>query len=150
VLIGAAAPIAEELFFRGYCQTRLSERWGPAVGVGVTSVLFGVFHMNLVQGLCAGVIGVYFGWSAERSGSVRPAMLAHMANNTFALALAMAAGPGPPEGTEGGGLALAVVLGSLVAAAAVWQFARAYPTKARATAPAALPACSPPQTPPAI
>jgi len=81
--IGIAPGIAEELFFRGYVQTRFSRRWGPVVGVLVTALLFGVMHLDPVHGAFAFALGVYVGYLTEWTGSVVPAMICHAANNTY-------------------------------------------------------------------
>src|SRR4051812_12573615 len=40
VLVGVAAPLGEELFYRGALQTRFAERFGRGMGLAVTSVAF--------------------------------------------------------------------------------------------------------------
>lgn len=42
---GLFGPIAEEVVWRGIVQTELVERWGPALGIGVTAVLFAFKHV---------------------------------------------------------------------------------------------------------
>lgn len=79
--IGIAPGIAEELLFRGYIQTRLTQRWGAGVGVVVTALLFGLMHMDLVHGAFAVVMGLFLGYLTERTGSIRPAMICHATNN---------------------------------------------------------------------
>lgn len=85
LVIGFAPGIAEELLFRGYVQTRLSQRWGPGWAIFCTSLLFGMAHMELVQGTFAVGMGIYLGFLTERTGSIRPAMLCHAANNTVSV-----------------------------------------------------------------
>lgn len=46
-----AAPLIEELFFRGLVQTRLVGRFGPVVGISVASLLFGAAHLIAWQGM---------------------------------------------------------------------------------------------------
>jgi uncharacterized protein len=81
VIFGVAAPIGEELFFRGFVQTRLSARWGATAGVVVTAFLFGLLHADPVQSVAAFAIGVVLGWAVELTGSIRPAIVAHVVNN---------------------------------------------------------------------
>ncbi len=80
--------IAEELFFRGFVQTRAVAALGPARGIILSALLFGVFHMDLKQGLYAALVGMFLGWLAFRAGSIRPSMLAHGMSNFLSLALA--------------------------------------------------------------
>ncbi len=44
LLFFTVAAAAEEVLFRGYALRVLSDRWGPAVAVLITSVLFGLAH----------------------------------------------------------------------------------------------------------
>jgi membrane protease YdiL (CAAX protease family) len=83
LVTGAFAPVAEELFFRGYLQTRLTRRFGGWPGIVVTSALFGLVHLDRIHTPSAFLIGLYLGWLTLRTGSIRPAMLAHAANNAL-------------------------------------------------------------------
>lgn len=87
VVIGVLPGIAEELLLRGYVQTRLCERWGTRWGVIWTAVMFGVMHMDLVQGTFATAVGLYLGYITAKSGSILPAMVIHAANNSLATLL---------------------------------------------------------------
>lgn len=86
--VGVLAPLVEELLFRGYVQSRLVARWGRAWGIGITAVVFGAYHADLVHGLCAAALGVVLGLLAERARSIRPGTIAHLVNNTLALVIA--------------------------------------------------------------
>jgi uncharacterized protein len=90
LVVGLLAGTGEELFFRGFVQTRLARRWRPAVAVVVTSVLFGLMHMDAVHTPFATCIGLWLGFVTERAGSVRPAVAAHVVNNVAACAGAAA------------------------------------------------------------
>src|SRR5262249_22269710 len=83
VVFGVIAGASEELFFRGYMQTRLAEAWGAARGVVVTAACFGVLHVDVsgVHMALAFAMGVYLGFVVERTGSVLPAMVCHVVNN---------------------------------------------------------------------
>ena len=93
-----AAPIAEELAFRGYLLRRLQSRdflgvphgsltW---VSLAISAVLFGAMHgRNLVPGTLAGIA---FGLAFMRRGAVCDAVQAHMAANAVLMSLALGAG----------------------------------------------------------
>jgi membrane protease YdiL (CAAX protease family) len=132
-IIGVLAPLAEELFFRGYFQTRLRERWGPWPAIAIASVAFGLLHLNLAQGLFAAVLGVYAGWAVELTGSIRPAILAHVANNTVATLLAaFLYTPGEQDAAESTTSLVAVAgIMALLTAGAALMMARAYPEGVR-------------------
>jgi len=87
VVIGILPGICEELLFRGYIQTRLRQRWGTRWAIGVTAVLFGIMHFDLVHSTFAVGIGIWLGHLTERTGSIRPAMVCHAANNAISTLL---------------------------------------------------------------
>jgi membrane protease YdiL (CAAX protease family) len=73
--------IAEELGFRGFILRCLEKDMSVPVAVLISSLLFGVLHFNVLQGVGASLLGVYLGFVTWRTGSVVPAMAAHAANN---------------------------------------------------------------------
>lgn len=82
VFIGVAPGLFEELLFRGYIQQRLQKRWGPAVAIVVTSIVFGLAHITPHAIAVALVLGLWFGYVAWRSDSILPAMLCHFFVNS--------------------------------------------------------------------
>jgi membrane protease YdiL (CAAX protease family) len=86
------APVVEELFFRGLIQTRLVGRYGPIVGIGVTSVLFGAAHLigwsgpiSLVYALAIAGAGVALGTMRHITGRLGTSMMTHSFFNAQAL-----------------------------------------------------------------
>ncbi len=84
--------IPEELFYRGYLQTRLRDAWpqgktflgarlGPAFWL--TAVLFALGHLAIfeVWRLAVFFPALLFGWMRERSNSIVGAALMHAASN---------------------------------------------------------------------
>jgi membrane protease YdiL (CAAX protease family) len=96
VVIGALAPVGEELFFRGFMLSRLRRVWSAGPAILVTALAFGLMHGEWVHGALATGIGLYLGLVAERSGSVIPAVICHVANNTVSVVLS--ATLGSPQG----------------------------------------------------
>ncbi len=83
LVIGVMAGIAEELFFRGYMQTRLRARW-PAWAAAVTAAAcFGLLHLEWRHAILAFVLGLYFGAITEMTGSALPAIVCHIVNNVL-------------------------------------------------------------------
>ncbi len=115
---GVAAPVAEELFFRGYVQTRLRRRWGTWAGIAVTAALFGLIHFDWIHSPSAFLIGLYLGWLAARGGSIAPAVAAHAVNNAlWAVATWAGIGTHLSRGTHA---ALLVASVALAVAAIYW------------------------------
>jgi len=73
--------LAEETLFRGLIQGLFVARLGRWPGIVVSAACFGLIHLDIVQGTLAAVVGLFLGWTAERLGGIRPAMLAHAVNN---------------------------------------------------------------------
>lgn len=80
---------AEELFFRGYVQTRLVERWGRKAGIAGAATLFGILHFDPIHSLMALLMGLFLGWLAERTGSVRLPIFVHVFNNLTSFLLSL-------------------------------------------------------------
>jgi membrane protease YdiL (CAAX protease family) len=85
VVLGLIAGAAEEIFFRGYMQSRLREHWPPLASVVVTSAAFAVLHVDisLVHIVLAFALGLYLGWVVETTGSALPAITCHIVNNVL-------------------------------------------------------------------
>ena len=83
--IGLMAPILEELLFRGaiqgYLQKVCKKPWSAII---ISSLIFGVVHMNPAQIPFAFLLGMMFGWLYYRTGSLLPGIVGHALNNTIA------------------------------------------------------------------
>ena len=81
------APVAEELAFRGFLQPLAVRTAGTVAGILLTSVLFGLLHLEqngdswAHVGLIT-VAGIAFGVLRHLSGSLRTSILAHAAYNS--------------------------------------------------------------------
>jgi uncharacterized protein len=84
LVLGFGAGIAEELFFRGYMQSRLREHWSGPAAVLVTSASFAILHISAVHVAVAFALGLYLGFIAEISGSTLPSIVCHVVNNVVA------------------------------------------------------------------
>ena len=82
-------PIVEELFARGYIQTRLSEDFGVAGAIWITAFIFSVSHTQyfIASPLAIGVLmslliaSVVAGYVRYRAASLLPGMLGHAIGN---------------------------------------------------------------------
>lgn len=78
------APIGEELIFRGltmkYAEKAFGRFWAANL---LQAFLFGVAHMNWVQGVSAFFGGLVLGWIAHHDQSIVFAMIMHFAVNIF-------------------------------------------------------------------
>ncbi|WP_019239087.1 MULTISPECIES: CPBP family intramembrane glutamic endopeptidase [Enorma] len=107
-------PIVEEMGFRGLGLTYLKRAGVPfAVANVLQAVAFGIFHMNLTQGIYTCVLGLFMGYAAHASGSIVPVMLLHAVYNfmgTMGQELLYAVAPWMPYWFEVGlGVVLVIV-----------------------------------------
>jgi membrane protease YdiL (CAAX protease family) len=110
VVLGVMAGGAEEVFFRGYMQTRLTAAWRPGIAIAVTSLAFGLLHMEWLHAAMAVALGAYLGLLTERTGSALPAIVCHIANNSVFTVATAAAGTVDDRRTNGILLALGAVV----------------------------------------
>ena len=81
IMASLVAGICEETGFRGYMQVPLEERYGPAVGITIVSIVFLVFHLH--QAWAPHVLfpifaaSVLWGILAYASGSIIPGIIGH-------------------------------------------------------------------------
>lgn len=97
--ISLGPALGEEFLFRGYIQTRLVERHAPTVAIIVTSLLFGLMHMDPLQSALTVFMGAYLGFLAFRFESLWPAVGAHAINNGVS-ALSLTLSPEEPANLE--------------------------------------------------
>jgi membrane protease YdiL (CAAX protease family) len=86
VAVGAGIP--EELFFRGYLMRRLAVSQGKTIALLTSALVFGLFHLDPLHAPIASVMGLLLGFVVLRTGSLYPAIVAHIANNGVAVLLA--------------------------------------------------------------
>jgi uncharacterized protein len=99
LLTWTLAAFGEELVYRGYLQTRITDALGPGIGlviaVGVSSVLFGLAHTE--QGLIGVVVtfldALFFSFLRLRYRTLWAPVLAHGFSNTLGLITFFLIGP---------------------------------------------------------
>lgn len=103
VAAGPLTALAEETLFRGLVYRWFRERWGAAVGIAISGVLFGLSHFYFViPGGLAGmvltaeimVMGFLTAWLFQASRSLWPPILLHLLNNSSVVLIAFLAPPG--------------------------------------------------------
>jgi hypothetical protein len=83
-----AAPLFEELAFRGFLQPLLVRNLGALAGIALTSTLFGVLHYweygdSWRFALLIGVAGACFGCMRQVTGSTKAAAIMHASFNAL-------------------------------------------------------------------
>lgn len=90
-LLGAGflAPVAEELFFRGFLYTALRQRLGIAAAVTISSLVFAVGHIDALGVVAASfIMGIAMALAYEYTRSLWVAIAIHTFNNSLATVLA--------------------------------------------------------------
>lgn len=80
-----AAPVIEELFFRGLVLRSLERRMGRGWALVASAAIFGAAHLEPLQFPALFLFGLVAGWLAQRTGRLGPAMWAHLAFNGLAV-----------------------------------------------------------------
>lgn len=84
-LMAFGAGIPEELFFRGFIFRRLASLNGARSALIVSALLFGLFHLDPLHSPLAAAMGFFLGYVAMKTGSIIPAISAHVFNNAVAV-----------------------------------------------------------------
>lgn len=80
---GVAAPLKEELIFRGMLYPPLRQAYGRGLGIVLTSLFFALLHLDVVRFVPLFLGGVVLAWLYERTGSLWPSIIAHGTWNTL-------------------------------------------------------------------
>lgn len=81
VLLG---PICEELLFRGVTMSLAKKAMPFWLANLFQALLFGIFHMNVIQGVYAFVLGIFMGYICEKGGNILISICFHILYNACA------------------------------------------------------------------
>ncbi len=84
ITVAIAAPLGEELFFRGFALPALQRSFGAVLAVLVSGALFSALHLDPVGFVGLLEIGMMLALLRLWSGSLWPAVMAHAVNNGIA------------------------------------------------------------------
>ena len=91
LLIVVAAPLSEEIFFRGFLFAGIRRSGGFILGAVVSSGIWGLFHYTGPDSwpviLQLSIFGLVLAWLYERTGSIWPPIAVHAFNNAVAFAV---------------------------------------------------------------
>lgn len=86
-----AAPIGEELIFRGALLSGLKKNFKAPVAVLLSGLAFSLMHMNPEQTVYQFLLGCALAYMALETGSVIPAMIGHSVSNLIAILMELVA-----------------------------------------------------------
>lgn len=84
IAIVVAAPVFEEMIFRGVILDGLLKKYSPTKAILTSSALFGILHLNPWQFIAAMVVGVLSGWVYYETRKLTLCILIHAVNNLVA------------------------------------------------------------------
>ena len=82
LIVGLAAPVIEEIFYRGLFQRALLKRGlSPLAAIGINATVFAVSHFQLLQFPALLIFGLAAGWLAWSRDRLGPSIAAHITFN---------------------------------------------------------------------
>ncbi|MCE1198033.1 MAG: CPBP family intramembrane metalloprotease [Marinilabiliales bacterium] len=87
LLLVVAAPILEEMIFRGIMLDGLLQRYSPFRSILLSSFLFGVVHLNPWQFVTGLILGAFSGWIYFKTRSLTLSIIVHASANLTAFCL---------------------------------------------------------------
>ncbi len=86
VLVVSIIPaLCEEFFFRGFVQNSFEKSITPFWAILISSVVFGLYHLNPMSLFALIILGIYFGYAAYKSNSIFIPIILHFINNFLAV-----------------------------------------------------------------
>jgi uncharacterized protein len=87
ILLVIAAPVLEELIFRGIILEGLLRNYSPLKSILISSFLFGIVHLNPWQFVTGFFIGMFIGWIYYKTRSLTFPLIIHATANLTAYSL---------------------------------------------------------------
>jgi len=81
LMLVVAAPVLEELIFRGIMLDGLLKKYSPIKSILISSIIFGLAHLNPWQFVAGFVIGIFAGWIYYKSRSLSLTIIIHASGN---------------------------------------------------------------------
>jgi membrane protease YdiL (CAAX protease family) len=97
VMVGIAAPIVEEMLFRGMLLSRFSRSMSPAWAILLQAIVFASIHLLDPSAIAALpgllIVGAVLGYAAMRTGNLSLPIMIHAGVNLTAVGLLIFGGP---------------------------------------------------------
>ena len=87
LLYGLISPLAEEMLFRGLLYNRMKKYFPVMTSAIVSSLLFGVYHGNVVQALYGLILGLVIVYCYEVTGNFKIPVFVHSTANIIVFVL---------------------------------------------------------------
>jgi membrane protease YdiL (CAAX protease family) len=83
--VGILGCVVEEICHRGVVYCRMRRCLGKRKAMIFSALVFGIYHMNVVQAVYAFFLGLFFAWVYERYKTLWAPITAHMSANLFVI-----------------------------------------------------------------
>lgn len=81
ILLVFAAPVFEELIFRGIILEGLLKKYSPILSILISSLLFGIVHLNPLQFITGFILGIFSGWVYYKTRNLLYSVIIHATCN---------------------------------------------------------------------
>jgi membrane protease YdiL (CAAX protease family) len=85
LIVGIAAPVFEEILFRGIVLNKLRQHVSLAAAILIQGLLFGIYHLNLLQGIYGAALGIFAGLIYIWFHSIWAPISLHVTFNTLSV-----------------------------------------------------------------
>ena len=90
IFVAVLPAFCEEFLHRGLVMRSVGKQTNYKVAIIVSSVLFGLMHLNIEQVFYATILGVIIGFVGSATDSIYPCMILHFVNNFISVYLSYA------------------------------------------------------------
>ena len=84
---GIVMPVVEEMIFRGLMYSRMKDFMTPRGALLLSSLIFGVYHGNVIQGIYGVVMGLLLVFVYEKYQTLAAPVLCHIGANAVSIVL---------------------------------------------------------------
>lgn len=85
ITVAIGAPLVEELLFRGVLFEELRKESSLKVTIFLTSLVFGIYHFNILQSSNAFFLGLVLAYVYYTTKSIKASIIIHATNNMIAM-----------------------------------------------------------------
>ena len=85
ILVGIIPAFVEEMFFRGVILSGFKDNYSRKKAIIISSLLFGIIHLNPWQFVTAFIIGIISAWICLQTNSILPSIYIHLFNNILSV-----------------------------------------------------------------
>lgn len=122
-------PLVEELVFRGIVYERIEYYRGAVPAIFLSALYFGIFHMNVPQGIYAFIIGTIMAWVYFKYKSIWAPVLFHVSANCISVVLTYSEWFNNLNASGYIGICAAALAVSVITVLLIWRFVKPVPVE---------------------